>query len=65
MSLALPCGPDKVEYLGGATRTKLNMTRPARARLEFDQTTDAPDKVKQATAGTDKVKSGGVLPEQG
>ena len=40
------------------------MTRPARTRLEFDQTTDAPDKVKQATAGPDKGNQEAFFPDK-
>ena len=32
--------------------------------MEFDQTADAPDKVKQATAGPDKVNQEAFCPDK-
>ena len=40
------------------------MMRPAPTRLEFDQTMDAPVKVKQATAGPDKVNQEAFCPDK-
>ena len=40
------------------------MTRPTRTRLKFDQTADAPVKVKQGTAGPDKVNQEAFCPDK-
>ena len=40
------------------------MTQPAWTRCEFEQTADAPDKVKQATAGPDKGNQEAFCPDK-
>ena len=40
------------------------MTQPAWTRCEFEQTADAPDKVKQATAGPDKNSQEAFFPDK-